>query len=249
MPDPNAWHNRDSFWELFEPVLFDEQRQANAAAELDHAAHLLQLRPGERILDLCCGTGRHSLELARRGYAVVGVDRTVSFIEKAQNQAREAQLAVDFVVSDMQAYCQPGSFDVVLNLFGSFGYFADPEDDRQVVRNMFATLRPGGRFLIETMGKEIAARGFQEREWSEQGDTLVLAERKAVQHWSRIQTRWIVIKGQERVEHHVSVRSYSAVELSALLVDGGFGMVQVYGNLAGRAYDHEAQRLVVVGTR
>jgi SAM-dependent methyltransferase len=249
MSDQSSWHNQDQFWELFEPILFNQQRQSMAKVELEKVAALLKIQKNERILDLCCGIGRHCLELARQGFDVVGVDRTASYIAKAKQNAVEEFLEVDFVVADMKEYCQPNSFDIVINLFGSFGYFEDLEDDRQVVRNMCASLRSGGRFLIETMGKEIAAREFQERDWSQHGDMIVLSERKPIQNWSRIQTRWIVIKGNQRVEHTVSVRSYSAAELSGLLSDNGFVNVQVYGDLEGRDYDHEAKRLVVIGTK
>lgn len=248
MSDPRAWHDEDRFWELFEPFLFSEQRRSSAQGEVQHLVRLLKIRPDDRILDLCCGSGRHSLELARQGFAVVGVDRTASFIETARRAAELDQLEVEFVVGDMRGYCQPDRFDVALNLFGSFGYFEDPDDDRRVVRNMVASLRSGGRFLVETAGKEIAARHFRERDWSEEGDTLVLAERTPQQHWSRMQTRWIVIRGHERVEHTVCVRSYSAVELSSLLAECGFANVQVYGDLEGHDYDQAAKRLVVVGT-
>ena len=64
----------------------------------------------------------------------------------------------------MREYCAPNHFDVIVNLFGSFGYFENPDDDRKVVANMYASLRAGGRFLIETAGKEILARHFQERD-------------------------------------------------------------------------------------
>jgi SAM-dependent methyltransferase len=249
MRDQNSWHNQDKYWELFEPILFTQQREINAKMEVEKVIDLLEIQQSDRILDLCCGTGRHSLELAQRGFDVVGVDRTASFIEKAKQGARKNNLKVKFVVSDMRAYCQPNDFNIVINLFGSFGYFEDPDDDRQVVENMYASLSSGGKFLIETAGKEIVARRFQERDWSEVGNALVLAERKPVQNWRRIQTRWIVIKGDQRVEHTVSVRSYSAVELSTLLSDCGFVNVQVYGDLEGIDYDQEAKRLVVVGTK
>ena len=98
----------------------------------------------------------------------------------------------------------------MINLFGSFGYFEDPGEYRRVVQNAYASLRSGGKFLIETNGKEIAAREFQEKAWSEEGDTLVLVERKPIQNWSWIQTRYIVIKENRRIEHTVSVRSYSS---------------------------------------
>ncbi|MFQ5923041.1 MAG: class I SAM-dependent methyltransferase [Anaerolineales bacterium] len=249
MSDQSAWHNQDGFWELFEPFLFNQQRQSSAEVEVEQVVSLLEIRKNDRILDLCCGIGRHSLELARQGLDIVGVDRTTSFIEKAKQKAEKDNLEAEFVIGDMREYRQPNSFNIVLNLFGSFGYFEDPDDDRQVVKNMYSSLYPGGKFLVETMGKEIMAKGFQEREWSEEGDTLVLAERKPQQNWGRIQTRWIVIKGNQRVEHTVSVRLYSAVELSSLLADCGFNHVQVYGDLEGLDYDQEAKRLVVIGTK
>jgi SAM-dependent methyltransferase len=249
MRDQNSWHYQDKFWELFEPILFNQQRETNAKTEVEKVVSLLKIQQNDRILDLCCGTGRHSLELARQGYDVVGVDRTTSFIEKAKEKARKNNLKAGFVVGDMREYCQPNSFNIVMNLFGSFGYFEDPDDDRQVARNMYASLYPGGKFLIETAGKEIFARGFQERDWSEEDDTLVLAERKPIQNWGRIQTRWIVINGDQRVEQTVSVRSYSAVELSSLLSNCGFTNVQVYGGLEGLDYDQGAKRLVVVGNK
>ena len=249
MREQNAWHSQDTFWEQFEPILFNEQRQSNAKVEAEKVVSLLKIQPDDRILDLCCGTGRHSLALARQGFDLVGVDRTPSFIERARELAEEENLKVEFVVGDMREYCQPNNFGIVMNLFGSFGYFEDPNDDLQVVKNMYASLCSGGKFLIETMGKEILARGFQERDWSEEGDTLVLAERNIHQNWSRVRTRWIVIKGSQRVEHTVSVRSYSAVELSSLLSDCGFTNVQVYGDLEGLDYDQGAKRLVVTGIK
>lgn len=99
------------------------------------------------------------------------------------------------------------------------------------------------------MGKETAARDFREGDWSGLDDALVLAERRPTHRWSRICTRWIVVKGHQRFEYTVSVRSNSAEELSSLRADSGFVNVKVHGNLDGRDYDHEAERLVVVGEK
>lgn len=249
MKHPESWHNQDTFWELFGPILFDPSRRASAPGEVEKIVTLLPVARPARILDLACGPGRHSLEFARRGFEVVGVDRTATFVEQAREEAAHHGLNATFVLGDMRDYCAPDSFDVIVNLFGSFGYFEKTDDDRQVVRNMHASLRAGGRFLIETAGKEIVAGHFREREWSEVGDLLVLSEKKASPHWRRIETRWIVIQGAQRFEHRVSVRSYSAVELSSLLLECGFGDVWVYGSLDGTEYDQTAQRLVVVGQK
>lgn len=249
MKDRAPWYDRDGFWKLIQPVLFSEQRQARAGEEVEKIIRLLQMDESDRILDLCCGNGRHSLEFSRRGFDVTGVDRTAAFIEQARSKASERNLAAQFEVGDMRAYSAPGRFDVIVNLFGSFGYFEDSEDDRRVAANMYSSLRPGGQFLIETMGKEILARDFREREWDEEGDLLLLSEKKVSQHWGRVETRWIAIRGAERIEHRVSVRSYSAVELSSLLTSCGFPDVRVYGSLDGILYDQAAQRLVVIGRK
>jgi SAM-dependent methyltransferase len=249
MNNQDLWHSQDAFWELFGPVLFSQQRQLSALAEVDKIEKLLEIEEKARILDLCCGNGRHSLELSQRGFDVIGIDRTAAYIEKARAEAEKRGLDAEFLIGDMRAYSAAKSFDIVLNLFGSFGYFEDPEDDRRVVENAYASLRPGGRFLIETQGKEILARDFRERDWGEEGDLLILSEKKVTQNWGRIETRWIVIRGTERIEHRVSVRSYSAVELSSLLAACGFPVVQVFGSLDGTEYDQAAQRLVVVGCK
>ena len=247
MSDQNSWYNQDKFWKLFEPFLFYEERQSSAKAEVENVVKLLNMEPSYRVLDLCCGTGRHSLYLSSQGFDVVGVDRTSNFIKKANQKAKHKDLNVEFVVRDMREYCVPNSFNVVINMFGSFGYFENTYDDQKVVKNMHASLRSGGKFLIETMGKEILAKEFQENDWHEEGDTLVLAERKPIQNWGRMQTRWIVIKGNQRVEHTVSIRSYSAVELSSLFYECGFSKVEVFGDIEGSEYNHDAKRLVVIG--
>ena len=249
MSNQDPWHSQDEFWELLEPVLFNRQRLSSTQEEVDKIEKLLQIERSAKILDLCCGIGRHSLEFSRRAYDVTGVDRTPAYIEKAKLKAEELDLNTTFELGDMREYCAPNSFDVVINMFGSFGYFENPDDNQKVVKNMLKSLRAGGQFLIETAGKEIVARNFLEKDWSEEGDLLILSERKVGQNWGRIENRWIVVQGTKRAEYKFSVRSYSAVELSTLLLDCGFPKVQVYGSLDGTEYDRTAQRLVVVGQK
>jgi SAM-dependent methyltransferase len=249
MSEQHSWHSEDAFWELFEPLLFNQQRQLLAKEQVTQIEKLLQIDRGTEILDLCCGNGRHSLELSERGYTVTGVDRTERYISAAQFEAQKRSLNANFLVGDMRDYRSPNHYDVILNLFGSFGYFEDSSDEYKVVKNMYDSLRPGGQFLIETMGKEILARNFHSRDWSEEGDMLILSEKTITQNWGRVETLWIAIRGAERIEYRSSVRSYSAVELSMLFNDCGFSETLVYGSLNGSRYDQEAKRLVVVGCK
>ena len=249
MQEPKRWHEQDEFWNTFAPTLFTEEHWSRAPEEVEHVISLLGIKAGARVLDLCCGTGRHSLELVRRGFRVTGVDRTQRYLDSASEQADEEGLEIEFVLDDMRTFCRADVFDAVINVYTAFGYFEDQEDDRQVVMNVFRSLRSGGVFLLDMMSKEVLARKFRERDWREEDGVLILQEREIARNWSWIENRWILLKGSERTEFRLSHRLYSATELASLLTTCGFGQVEAYGDLEGGAYDHTASRLVVVGRK
>ncbi|HEY41579.1 MAG TPA: class I SAM-dependent methyltransferase [Dehalococcoidia bacterium] len=240
------WHEEDAFWETWDEVMFRPQRIADAASDVDKIMTLLEINPGTRVLDLCCGVGRHSVELARHGCRVTGVDRTRKYLDAAIKQAGKEDLDIEFIQEDMRTFCRPDAFDAVINMFTSFGYFADPEEDWQVATNIYRSLKTGGLFLMDIMGKEVLARIFQERGWSEEDGIIWLQERKVSQNWGWMWNRWIMLKGNERIEWEISHRLYSATEMVSLLKGCGFTAVDVYGGLDGSPYDHTARRMVTV---
>ena len=243
------WHSDDRFWKTYGPWMFTQKRWANTPAEVDSILKLLAPLPQGAILDLCCGPGRHSLELSRRGFSVVGVDRTSAFVAEARKRANVERLKVEFVKQDMRRFCRPHAFDAALNMFTAFGYFRNPKENQRVLVNVHRSLKPGGKLLMELLGKEVLARTFQEREWHEEQGVIFLEERKLSQGWSWIDSRWIMLKGAKRTEFVVSHRLFSARELSDLLRDCGFEDVRTYGDLTGAAYDHNAKRLVIVARK
>jgi len=249
MEKQKPWHEDDSFWETWGSWIFNQQRIAKAVDEVDKIINLLQLTHGDHILDLGCGTGRISLELARRGFQVTGVDRTWTFLDQAMKNAGEEGLNIEFVQDDMRSFCRADSFDSVLSMFTSFSYFEDPEDDRKVVMNVYDSLKPGSNVIIETHGKETLARVFRERDWNEADGVIVLQERKVTENWSWMQNRWIMLKGNERFENEISHRLYAATEMETMLTGCGFSKVDIFGNLNGDPYDHKAQRLITVGQK
>ena len=241
-----AWYEEDAFWTKWAPFLFPERRWEQAQGEVANIISLLRISPETHVLDLCCGPGRHSLQLARAGFSVTGVDRTKAYLEKARRQAEKKGLKIEFIQEDMRDFCRANAFDVAINLFTSFGYFEDMGEDKKVVANVHRSLKDKGVFLIDTVGKEVLARIFRERDWYEINDMVVLQERKVCQDWSWIENRWIMIKDGKIEEHKLSHRLYSAEELATLLKDCGFTAVDAYGDLTGAPYDHTAKRLVVV---
>ncbi len=126
------WYEQDGFWKTFSPLLFNSERMLSAGQEVEQIVSLLKLETGVSICDLCCGVGRHSLELGRLGYCVTGVDRTGLYIEQAKKKANEQGLNIRFVQDNMKSFCEPNAFDAVINVFTSFGYFEEATDDKRV---------------------------------------------------------------------------------------------------------------------
>jgi SAM-dependent methyltransferase len=246
MCEKKPWHEQDAFWAAMRPFLFSESLWNEAPAQIEQALILLDVRSGAKVLDLCCGPGRHTLELARRGLQVTGVDRTAAYLEEARRRAEIEGLKTELVQEDMRSFCRPDAFDGAINLFTSFGYFENAEDNRRVLTNVYRSLRDNGAFVIDMAGKEVVAAGFQERDWREVDGTVLLEERKISADSSRMDNRWTVLDGPSRKEFHVTHRLYSADEITSLLTECGFAPVDVYGDFSGAAYDQNADRLVVV---
>ena len=265
------WFNDADFWKNFAPVIFDDRHWAEVSEVADSVTRLAGLRlyggsptpaGGPRVLDLCCGMGRISAELARRGFAATGVDICEAFLETARDDAAYENLDIEYILEDVRSFKHPLFFDTAVNLYVSFGYFQDPADDLLMVRNAYESLKPGGSFIIETLGKEIAVRDFVQAEWFERAGFTVLTEYEAVDSWAALKNRWILIRndprnappGSEseapsRIEKIFTQRLYSATELAALLFEAGFSPVELYGGWDERPYDQNALVLIAVGRK
>lgn len=242
-----AWFDDPTFWEGTAFLLFSEDRMKKAAEEMDNFLKISGVPAGARVLDLCCGIGRHTLELARRGFVMTGVDISGQYLREARQRAAEETLSVEFIESDMRSFCRESAFDAAINLYTSFGFFPDPNDDLKVARNLRSSVRPGGWVVFDMQGKETLARKYQPRDWQTMPDgTIVLSDRTLIGNWERVSNRWIVLRNQDRHEFTFEVRLYSAVELTALLREAGFVSITVFGGLDGTPYNHEAKRLVAL---
>ena len=240
----------DAFWAWFGEFGFSEDLWDLAPEEVDKVLSLVQPPDGAGVLDLACGPGRHSIELARRGYQVTGIDRTSFYIEEARRRAVKSGGDAEFVIDDMRNFVRPEAFDLAINLFSSFGYFEDEEDHRRVIRNVHASLRPGGRLIIDIVGREPIAMRFRPEGVQRYPDgTVVFEERRIVDGWRYIDSRWTRITDGVASSYDIRMRLYGAVDLTALLQDCGFHEVDVFGSLDGTPYDLTARRLIAVARK
>lgn len=249
MRDKTPWHEDEDFWTSYQSNMFDEDSIAAAEKEVEAILELVEVETPAEVLDLCCGVGRHSIELAKRGFDVTGVDITKPYLESAIKKAEEENVEVEFVHGDMRKYKKDSEYDLVVNLFTSFGFFRDPVENLQVIKNVHTSLKQGGTFVIDVMGKEIIARIFRKRDWYEKNGVYYLEERSVTDDWSRMTNRWLTIEKGEVSDFTIDHRLYSAHELKDMLEKTGFSDTTVYGDFKGSPYDEHAKRLVTVSTK
>ena len=234
------WFEDETFWEKLYPFLFTESKLEAAEAEIESVLELVGLEHGN-VLDLACGPGRHSIALAKRGFRVTGVDLSSFLLRKARERARAEGVDVEWVQEDMRHFGRPDSFDLVVSLFTSFGYFESRDDDLAVLCNVHRSLRSGGALVIEIAGREALARGFQPTTSKELADGSLLVERhEVVDDWTRIRNHWTVIEHGTATTFRFEVAIYSGQELKDLLRKAGFSNVHLYGAYDGREYGLEA---------
>ena len=242
----SEWFENEAFWRECRGLLFDEGRMERAGGEIDWIAERTGIEPGARVLDLCCGIGRHAREFVARGYAVTGVDLEATYLAEASRAAPE----LETVQCDMRAFRREASFDLAINLYTSFGYFDDPDDDQRVLDNICASLRSGGQFVLDLKGKENLARVFEPLGTTELADDTLLVSRRRIEgDWEYCRTTWIVIRGGERREFTFRTRLYAATELRSMLRRAGFAEIEFRGSLAGAPFDHKSNRTVAIARK
>src|SRR5260370_24585009 len=173
------WFDDDAFWRELYTFMFPETRVADAHEHIAKALALAKPR-GKSVLELCCGPGRCSIALAKKGLRVTGVDKTEYLLNKARGKAKAARVNIEWVQQDMRDFVRPGSFALVLSMFTSFGYFDDRQDDMTVLQNMFTSLQPGGACLIEVLGKERLAKILQPTISTVLPDRTLMVERHEI---------------------------------------------------------------------
>ncbi|MFJ5265241.1 class I SAM-dependent methyltransferase [Streptomyces sp. NPDC088387] len=243
------WYEDDSLWSDFAPTMFSPER-AESVAGLVATSPLLDFPPGSRVLDLCCGPGLFLVPLAARGYDVTGVDLSAPMLERAREACERADAEVRLVREDMLTYTAPEAFDVVLNVFTSFGYFDDPDDNLRVLRNAWESLASGGQLLVDLMGKEVLAGWIGRPQAVDLPDGSYVVQRDVVlDSWRRLRTDWTLVRGDSARTASLTSYLYSAAELHDLFVTAGFADVECFGGFDGSAYDNHSRRLIVRGRR
>lgn len=221
-------------------------------AEVGGIIHLLKLSQGDSVLDVPCGYGRHSIELAKKGMIVTGLDLNGTHLKEATENS-QGIASVRFVKENMLDLRYTDEFDAVVNMFYSFGFFDTDEENEKVLRNFYNSLKPSGRFLMHTdVNVPMVLSGkykSHELRQLQGGKTLEITDIYDPAT-KRMNGSW-VIRGKEGDERRrdYSVRVYTKDEFVELCQKIGFTTCEAYSDWEGNPYSENSDDMIIVATK
>jgi len=220
-------------------------------AEAEFVIESMGLQPGAQVLDVGCGYGRHAMELAARGYHIVGLDLSTPLLVRGGEEAHRRNLTINFVRGDMRELDFDSQFDGAYCLFSTFGYF-DDETNKKTIANIARALKPGGRVLIEILNRDYVISDLPTRVWWEGDGCVVLEEVELNYFSSRVQVnRSVVFDDGRQLEQEISVRAYSLHEVGKLMHAAGFRVLEVSGgyHTRSRFFGNQSRHIIVLAER
>ncbi|MBV8454635.1 MAG: methyltransferase domain-containing protein [Deltaproteobacteria bacterium] len=229
--------------------LFTKER---AEKEVAFAEHVLQLRAGASILDLCCGPGRHSVLFARRGYQVTSLDLNTKYLDMARKSAQEFNVTLEAIAADMRNIPFRDQFDAIVNMYSSFGYFESEAEDLKVLESAATAIKPGGRLMLDMLNREWAVANFIQNDWHSGEDGTLYAEHRDLDlAHSRMHVTFTIIGPhggrRDSIGHHI--RLYTLTETTRLLQKAGLTMIGVFGGFDAERYGVDTRRMIVMAQK
>ena len=242
------------WWEdFFSGVALDLWRQAmteeGTRAEADFIQKLLGFPPEAKVLDVPCGEGRLSRELASRGYQMTGTDIALPFLEEAKLKAGDRHLKIVWEHRDMRNLPWQEEFDGAFCFGGSFGYF-DDVGNANFLKSVARALKSGARFILDASRvAELILPKFREREWAKVGDILFLEENRYDHIQGRMDTEYTFVREGKVEKRFSSERVYTYREHCRLLEEAGFANCEGYASLHQDPFKLGSERLFLAATK
>jgi 2-polyprenyl-3-methyl-5-hydroxy-6-metoxy-1,4-benzoquinol methylase len=197
------------------------------------------------ILDLACGAGRHSILFAEKGFNVTAVDLSKNLLKLARRRAEDAGININFVNADLRDFCITSKFDLVVNLFTSFGYFETDDENFSLFYTAYELLRPGGYFVIDYFNPGYLQQNLVPFSEDIIDGKKIIQERKIM--GNRVIKDITIAKNSIRTKFMESVRIYSASELLSALEKSGLKISVIFGDFNGSKFDlNSSSRIIII---
>jgi SAM-dependent methyltransferase len=224
--------------------------EGESSREVEAVIRMLQLQEKQKILDLACGFGRHSVVFAQKGFDVTGYDLSEGFLKKARELAESLMVGVNWQQGDMRDIKYENEFDAVINMFTAFGFFDREEEDLKVLKGVYQALKPGGQFIMDVLNREFALSNPFPRRWTSENGSYMLEERLFDYFNSRLEiSNKLIMKTGEIVNASYSIRLYTLTEILDMFNHVGLVLTDVYGNFDGEIYSAKSPRMILVASK
>ena len=233
----------------------DQSWVEDTARQVDFLEEKLNLKKGEKILDLACGFGRHALELARRGYEVTGVDITPAYIDFAAKQARQEGLTASFLCADLREVAFDGEFDAVLNMAdGAVGYLENEEENRKIFSVVAKALKMGGRHFMDIMSGDYARTHFPCKLWDAGEKGLTLSnfeweEKTSTLIYGQLDFAYGQPLPVPEMTEGNPIRLYTLDEVKKIFAPLGMEVKEAYADFSGKKASENGIQLMVVSEK
>lgn len=246
----NDWYKKIWSLDIMKQSWVEDTRR-----QVDFLINICNLKGDEKILDLACGFGRHSIELARRGFCVVGVDITKDYIDFATQTAREENLDATFLLSDIRKVTFEKEFDLVINMGdGAIGYLENETENLKIFDVIATALKPGGKHFMDIMNADYAKHHFPCKLWDAGEKCLTLSQFE----WDS-QTR-IMLYGQRDyeygsilnapdIEQGNPTRLYGLSEIKTILGKRGMNVQNSFSDFKGTPSSADGIQLLVYSVK
>lgn len=241
---------KDWYESWFESPWYSKLYKHRSQEEADKAVMMAQslpfIKPEGKVLDLCCGYGRHALALAELGFTVTGLDGSQRLIARAKEDY--AHQNVTYVVGDMRGPYPEHDYDVVVNFFTSFGYFESDVENLGVIAAVFQSLKPGGVFVLDFFNEKLVRSSLNPESVSLIDNVTIIEERSVDSLYVR---KKITVNNpcSHELEYTERVRLYSKSDLLQMTEDSGFEILSVFGDYDGSSFNHELSKRCIVIAR
>lgn len=258
-----SWFESEDFWTNYGPIMFDDNRWAEAPDVAAYIKKIAGLKEGDTVLDAGCGLGRISVELAALGMDVTGVDIIQNELDAAAESAEAEGVELRLVNTDLRTFklgkgqpCEGAAgipekpFDCAISCFTSFGYCDTVKEDLTILKNIADGIREGGTFVLECLSRETAILYFTEGEKFDRAGMHVTTKFEVTGMWEGLRSTWILDDDEgHHLEHSFVQRLYSAPELCRQMIECGFSEAKAYGDFDLSPYNQNARTMVIVAKK
>ena len=208
----------------------------------------IEIEPGAKVLDLACGAGRHSILFAKNGYDVTSVDLSENLLNVARKSAEELMLNINIIKSDLRLLNLADRFQLIINLFTSFGYFEQDFENEKIIKIVEQQLNENAYFVLDFFNVVHLKKNLIPISYDKVEEAIIRQERTFDQ--DRIVKKITVIKKNSERIYFESVRAYSKSELSRMILKNGLKIIKIFGDYSGNAFDEDnSSRIIIIAQK